>query len=82
VGVCTLLVRTRAGLCELVTIWVIPPGVDENSAGASEENPGLGGVFLPQGTFSDGPHPLSPADFSAQSKRYAVYNAKTQGKAA
>jgi hypothetical protein len=62
-----LLVRTRAGLCELVTIWVIPPGVDENSAGASEENPGLGGVFLPQGTFSEHMAPFGPADFSAQS---------------
>ena len=82
VGVRTLLVRARAGLDQFNIVRVFPPGVDENSAGASEENPGLGGVFLPQGTFSDGPHPFGPDAFSAQSKRYAVYNVKTQGKAA
>ena len=74
--------RAYAGLDQPNTIRVFPPGMKKNWAGIRGENPGLGGVFLPQGTSSEHLPPSGPADFSAQSKRYAVYNVKTQGKAA
>jgi hypothetical protein len=52
--------RAYAGLERFNIVRVFPPGMEENWAGNREENPGLGGVFLPQGTFSDRPLPLSP----------------------
>jgi hypothetical protein len=41
--------------------------MEKNWTGIRGENTGLGGVFLPQGTFSEHLAPFGPADFSAQS---------------